>query len=179
MLRSLCLTLAISLLAGGVCGAQQPASMRIEAPELEGVSEWINTKPLKLADLKGQVVVLHFWTFGCVNCIHNYPCYREWQENFAKKNVTILGVHAPETEGEQKREKIKKKMKENKLTFPVAVDNDLKTWKAWDNRYWPSVYLIDKKGFVRYRWDGELNWKGVKGQEIMKKKIEELLDEKE
>ena len=68
-------------------------------------------------------------------------------------------------------------MKENKLTFPVAIDNDGKTWKARDNNYWPSVYLIDKKGNVRYRWDGELNWKETKGEAIMRKKIEELLAE--
>lgn len=62
--------------------------------------------------------------------------------------------------------------------FPIVVDNDWANWKAWDNRYWPSTYLIDKKGNVRYRWDGELHWNGVKGQEIMRKKIEELLAEK-
>jgi hypothetical protein len=70
-------------------------------------------------------------------------------------------------------------MKDNKLTFPVAVDNDWKNWKAWGNNYWPTVYLIDKKGDVRYRWDGELDWKGAKGQEVMQKKIEELLAEKD
>jgi len=70
-------------------------------------------------------------------------------------------------------------VKENKLTFPVAVDNDGKTWKAWGNNYWPSVYLIDKKGDVRYRWDGELDRKGAKGQDVMRKKIEELLAEKD
>jgi hypothetical protein len=70
-------------------------------------------------------------------------------------------------------------VKENKLIFSVAVDNDGKTWKAWGNNYWPSVYLIDKKGDVRYRWDGELDCKGAKGQEVMQKKIEELLAEKD
>jgi peroxiredoxin len=93
--------------------------------------------------------------------------------------VTILGVHTPETEGEKKVDRIREKMKDHKLTFPVAVDNDGKTWKAWGNNYWPSVYLIDKKGYVRYRWDGELNWREAKGQEKMQQKIEELLGEKE
>ncbi len=65
------------------------------------------------------------------------------------------------------------------MAYAVAADNDQKNWQAWGNRYWPSVYLIDKKGFVRYRWDGELNWKETKGEEIMRKKIEELLAEKE
>jgi hypothetical protein len=93
--------------------------------------------------------------------------------------VTVLGIHTPETAGEAKVEKVKASMKEHKLTFPVAIDNDGKTWKAWANNYWPSVYLIDKKGDVRYRWDGELRWNGTRGEEIMRKKIEELLAEKE
>ena len=75
-------------------------------------------------------------------------------------------------------DRIREKMKEHKLTFPVAVDNQLKNWQAWDNRWWPCVYLIDKKGFVRYRWDGELNWQKAGGQETMRKKIDELLAEK-
>jgi hypothetical protein len=68
-------------------------------------------------------------------------------------------------------------VKANKMKYPIAVDRDAKTWKAWENQFWPSVYLIDKKGFVRYRWDGELNWKETKGEPIMRKKIEELLAE--
>ena len=76
-------------------------------------------------------------------------------------------------------DRIRAKMKENKLAYGTAVDNDGKTWQAWGNRWWPSTYLIDKKGDVRYRWDGELNWKDTKGEEIMRKKIDELLAEKE
>ncbi len=90
----------------------------------------------------------------------------------------MLGVHTPETKGEADVERVKKKVKEEKLAFPVAIDNGMKTWNAWDNRYWPCVYLIDKQGDVRYRWDGELDWSGVKGQDVMRKKIEELLAEK-
>ena len=93
--------------------------------------------------------------------------------------MTVLGVHTPETAGEAQVERVRKKVKENEFAFPVAVDNDAKNWRAWGNRWWPSVYLIDKKGDVRYRWDGELNWKDVKGEEIMRKKIEELLAEKD
>ena len=74
---------------------------------------------------------------------------------------------------------MREKAKENKLAFATAVDNHGKTWQAWSNRYWPSTYLLDKKGDVRYRWDGELNWNGIKGEEVMRKKIEELLAEKE
>jgi hypothetical protein len=68
-------------------------------------------------------------------------------------------------------------VKENGMTYPIAVDSEKKTWQAWKNRYWPAVYLIDKKGFVRYRWEGELNYQGAKGEAVMRKKIEELLAE--
>jgi hypothetical protein len=93
--------------------------------------------------------------------------------------VTILGVHTPETADEAKVERVRRKVKENKITYPVAVDTAGKTWRAWGNQFWPSVYLIDKKGIVRYRWDGELNWQQTKGETLMRRKIEELLAEKE
>ena len=93
------------------------------------------------------------------------------------KGLTILGVHTPETKGEAKIESVRQKVKENNMTYAIAVDGAAKTWQAWGNRYWPSIYLIDKQGFVRYRWDGELNWQNIKGEEIMRKKIEELLAE--
>ncbi len=90
----------------------------------------------------------------------------------------MLGVHTPESEGEKVVEKVRAKVKENKIEYPIAIDNAGKTWQAWDNRYWPAVYLIDKKGDVRFRWYGELNWKETKGEKEMRAKIEILLAEK-
>jgi len=92
--------------------------------------------------------------------------------------VTIIGVHTPETKGEADIDQVRKRVKANEMKYAIAVDRDGKTWAAWDNRFWPSVYLIDKKGDVRYRWDGELNWNEIKGEAIMRKKIAELLAEK-
>jgi predicted transcriptional regulator len=91
----------------------------------------------------------------------------------------VIGVHTPESAGEAMLERVRKKVSENKMEYPIAVDTQGKTWAAWGNRYWPSVYLIDKQGNVRYRWDGELSWEKIKGEEIMRGKIEELLAEKE
>ena len=158
---------------------QEPATFKAQPPELEKrpEKEWINSKPLKLSELHGQVVVLHFWTFGCINCQHNYPSLKAWQKNFAKKGVTIIGVHTPETARERKIENVRRSAAENGLKYPIVFDKDGAIWKAWDNRWWPTTYLIDKQGFVRYRWDGELNWKGVKGEAVMRKKIEQLLAE--
>jgi hypothetical protein len=88
-------------------------------------------------------------------------------------------VHTPETEGEKKIDSVRQKVKEHEIEYPVAVDGFGKTWRAWGNRYWPSVYLIDKEGYVRYRWDGELNGKDIQGERVMRERIERLLTEKE
>jgi hypothetical protein len=92
--------------------------------------------------------------------------------------VTVIGVHTPETEGEENIEAVRKKVKDNGIKYAVAVDSQGKTWAAWGNRWWPSIYLIDKKGNVRYHWDGELNGNKVKGEEIMRQKIKEMVAEK-
>ena len=151
----------------------------VKAPELEARSEdeWVNSKPLKLADLRGQVVVLHFWTFGCINCIHNQPHYKSWHEKYSGKGVTVIGVHTPETEHEKDIDALRRSVEEKKLKYPIVMDKGGQTWMTRGNRFWPSTYLIDKGGNVRYRWDGEFNGKDTKGEAVMRKKIEELLAE--
>lgn len=180
MLSSRCAQVAaVLILVGTAAVAQEPATFKAQAPELEERSqtEWINSKPLKLSQLRGQVVIFHFWTCGCINCQHNYPTLKAWQTAFAKKGVTIIGVHTPETPVERKIQNVRKSTEKNGLTYPIVLDPEGKTWKTWGNRMWPSTYLIDKNGFVRYRWDGEFNWKRAKGAAVMKKRIEQLLAE--
>jgi peroxiredoxin len=159
--------------------AEQPAAFKAKAPELEErpQADWINSKPLKLSELHGQVVVLHFWTFGCSNCQHNYPTLKSWQKQFADKGVTIIGVHTPETDREAKIENVRSSARKAGLKYPIVFDKGGRTWKAWDNRWWPATYLIDKHGYVRYRWDGEFKWNGAQGDSVMRQKIEELLAE--
>jgi len=171
------MSVILALLLTSIAAGQ--VRLKGQAPELEERpgEEWINSEPLKLSDLRGKVVVLHFWTHGCINCVHNQPHYKAWHEKFAKKGVTLIGVHTPETEGERQIENVRKSVEEKGLKYPIVIDNDGAIWKAWDNRWWPCTYLIDKKGTVRYRWDGELNWKGAKGEAAMRKKIQELLAE--
>jgi len=131
------------------------------APEFAGVTDWLNTEPLKLADQKGRVVVVHFWTNGCINCIHNYPHYVAWQDRYKENNAFLMvGVHTPEFDAEEDVDRIKAQMLKHKLTFAVAVDNDHETWKAWGNQYWPCVYLVDKAGAIRGKWAGELGDEG-------------------
>ena len=148
------------------------------APELRGVTAWINSSPISLEQLRGQVVVVHFWAFGCINCIRNLPHYQGWQEKYANSGLTIIGIQTPETDSEKKLENLKRNVIERKIAYPVAFDASSENWKAWGNNMWPSVYLIDKQGRVRNWWYGELNWEGAKGEEFFRQRIEELLKEK-
>ncbi|HQR08216.1 MAG TPA: redoxin domain-containing protein [Gemmatales bacterium] len=158
--------------------SDQPADFIIAAPEFAKATEWINSKPLKLADLKGKVVVVHFFAFNCFNCKHNYPWYKEVQEKYKDSEIVIIGIHTPELTSEYNIESLKKQLTQNKLTHPVLVDNDYANWKLYDNRVWPCIYLIDKKGNARFRWDGELEWQGAGGGKILHEKIKQLKGEK-
>ena len=144
------------------------------APELQNVTAWINTDPVSMQVLRGRVVVLHFWTFGCSNCIQNYPVYKQWTKQYDPNEVLILGIHTPELEHEKDLQALQKRIKQEELTFAVAVDSDRTNWNLWSNRMWPSVYLVDKNGRVRYWWYGELRWQGAEGDQFMTQRIEEL-----
>ena len=141
---------------------------------MEGVTTWINAAPVSLAQSRGKVVVVHFYAFGCINCIRNLPHYSAWFERFSRDKVAIIGIHRPETEAERDVEKVRQKSKEAGIQYPIAVDNESHNWNAWANPVWPSVYLIDKRGFVRYWWYGELNWQNAQGELWMRNKIAEL-----
>ncbi len=149
------------------------------APEIRGVETWIHSEPLKLAELRGHVVALHFYTFGCINCIRNLPHYNAWHASFRSDRFKVIGIHRPETEGERDLDAVRRKATEVGIAYPVAIDNDSANWDAWANRVWPSVYLIDKRGFIRYWWYGEMNWQGVEGEKWMRRRIEQLLAEPE
>jgi len=146
------------------------------APEFVGITEWLNSKPISLADQRGKVLVVHFWTNGCINCIHNYPHYRAWQEQYKdRSDFVMVGVHTPEFDSEKDPGRLKDRLAKNRLTFAVAVDNSAATWRAWNNRYWPAIYLVDKQGRVRHHWDGEL---GAEGFKTVTDQIDALLAEK-
>jgi peroxiredoxin len=146
-----------------------------KAPEFTGATEWINSRPLTFQALRGKVAVVHFWTHGCSNCVNNYPHYKAWQQRYAGTDVVFIGIHTPETASERNVERIKEQAEKNGLTFPIAVDNDGSNWQAWNNHYWPTVYVVDQRGQVRYGWEGELNYRGQKGEETVRKVIDALL----
>jgi peroxiredoxin len=109
--------------------------------------------------------------------VHNYPWYRGWVKEFQDDDFVVVGIHTPETARERVVEDVKAKVKEEDLTFPILIDNDKKNWTAWGNTMWPTVYLIDKDGYVRTWWMGELNWKGAGAQNMMRDRIKKMLAE--
>ena len=157
--------------------SKEPSQIPQKAPELTQIDHWINSDGLKLADQKGKVVVLHFWTFDCINCQHNLPYYNKWQTDFAKDGVQIIGVHTPETSFEADPKNVATQVKKRDIKYAVAVDTDGATWKAYENRFWPSIYLIDKQGRIRYRWEGELEYKNAGGDKTLRAQIRALLAE--
>jgi peroxiredoxin len=157
----------------------QVRQIGVKAPEIRGIEGWVNSRPIKLADLRGKVVVLHFWTFGCINCIHNLPVYKTWYDELPRDKVEIVGVHTPETAAEHEFDGLQRAAKQRDLKFPIAMDLHAETWKAWGNSVWPAVYLIDRHGDVRYWWTGELKWKGADGDKLMLARIKQLIAEKD
>jgi len=154
-------------------------TMNSKAPELEGShpKDWINSVPISLESRSGQVTVIHFWTFGCINCKRNLPIYNRWHERFSKNNVAVIGIHSPEFEYEAVPASVAQKIRELGIRYPVLLDAGLRNWRRWNQQFWPAVYLIDHKGRIRYRWDGEMNYGGQNGERIMTEKIEQLLQE--
>ena len=125
------------------------------APELIPGGAWLNSKPLTLEQLKGKVVIIDFWTYSCINCQRTMPYLRAWYEKYSNKGLVIIGVHSPEFEFEKSEKNVAQAIKDFKLTYPIVQDNDFATWRAYNNRYWPAKYFIDKEGYVRYSHFGE------------------------
>jgi len=128
------------------------------APDFTGNQRWFNTpdgEALSLEGLRGQVVLIDFWTYTCINCIRTLPYVESWDRTYGDRGLTIVGVHSPEFPFEKDEENVEDAIEQNGLTYPVAQDNELATWNAWGNRYWPAKYLIDADGDVRYYHFGE------------------------
>ena len=126
------------------------------APEFAGLGPWHNADPFTLASLKGKVVLVDFWTYSCINCIRTLPYIQGYWDKFKDTDKFVLiGVHAPEFVFEKSEKNVADAIERHKLTYPVAQDNDFKTWRAFANRYWPAKYLIDAEGYIRYTHFGE------------------------
>jgi len=141
------------------------------APELIQGGDWFNSEPLKIKELKGKVVLVDFWTYTCINCIRTLPYLRSWHEKYSDNGLVIIGVHTPEFAFERESNNVKKAIEDFDLKYPVMQDNEYETWEAYNNRYWPAKYLVNKDGEIVYTHFGEGDY------EVTEAKIQELLKE--
>ena len=140
-------------------------------PEFVGIASWINSEPLTLEGLRGNVVLVEFWTYSCINCVWNLPYLKDWYDKYTDEGLVIVGIHSPEMRAEKKREKVLAAVAEHGLKYPVAQDNDFATWRAFGTVAWPTLYLVDKDGVIRYSHFGS------GGYDETETKILELLAE--
>lgn len=124
-------------------------------PEFQGISEWLNGSPLTIASLKGQVVLVQFWTFSCINCQRTLPYIVQWHQRYAAQGLKVIGVHTPEFGYERDANNVQQALRKHQITYPVPLDNAYKTWSAYSNQYWPNLYLADRQGILRYSHSGE------------------------
>lgn len=117
--------------------------------------DWINSEPLKLQDLRGRVVLIDFWTFGCYNCRNTLPSIKSWHDRYGYQGLTVIGVHSPEFDHERKVENLRREVSSLDIHYPVVLDNDYKTWDAYAVSAWPTMFLIDKHGRIRWIHVGE------------------------
>lgn len=129
----------------------------LRAPEFTQMdsSAWFNSEPLSIKDLRGKVVLLDIWTYGCWNCYRSFPWLRGVEEKFVDQDFQVIGIHTPEFDREKEKDSVEKKIAEFMLHHPVMIDNDFAYWRALNNRFWPTYYLIDKKGKIRNVFIGE------------------------
>jgi len=146
----------ILVVVAAVAVFRQLAQGRVGIPAPEIASQvWLNSEPKRMADLKGKVVLVEFWTFGCYNCRNVEPYVKDWHRKYAGQGLVVIGVHSPEFDYERDLENVKRHIRKNDIRYAVPIDNDFTTWDRYGNRYWPAFYLIDKQGIIRYVRFGE------------------------
>jgi thiol-disulfide isomerase/thioredoxin len=146
--------LALGALAVLAIGSAAEAGIGMQAPDIRN-DTWLNGRPVSFAELKGKVVMVEFWTFGCYNCRNVEPYVREWHRKYKDRGFVVIGVHSPEFSYEKDVEKVKKYVRDHGIDYAVPIDNEFATWNRYGNRYWPAMYLIDKKGVIRSVQIGE------------------------
>jgi thiol-disulfide isomerase/thioredoxin len=160
-----------ALLLAALCSVAAGADIGRSAPEIASAT-WINSPPRTLAALRGQVVLVEFWTYGCHNCRNVEPYVKQWHERYAGRGLTVIGVHSPEFDHERDLANVRRYVANHDIRYAVAIDNDFAIWNRYRNRYWPTMYLVDKQGVLRYVRIGE----GGYGE--TERRIEQLLAER-
>ena len=146
----------------GVSGcalAESPSATRLPSeggfPPLNGATRWLNSEPLTARGLRGSVVLVNFWTFSCINSIRVLPYLRAWDLMYKAQGLVVIGVQAPEFDFEKNIENVQWAVKDRMLDYPIAIDNDLKIWRAFENNAWPALFFIDARGHIRHHRFGE------------------------
>ncbi|MEA2918751.1 MAG: hypothetical protein QOJ15_10832 [Bradyrhizobium sp.] len=157
---ALCVIGAASLGLGGEVAHDPTAPFTVAAaqgtaPNFAGISNWFNSAPLNIADLRGKVVLVDFWTYGCVNCINTLPHVSELYAKYKDRGLVVVGVHTPEFPFERSASNVQAALKRHGISYPVAQDNDSQTWNAYRNQYWPAQYIVDQSGKIVFQHDGE------------------------
>ncbi len=147
------------------------------APEFATGTEWFNSSPMTLASLRGQVVLVHFYAFQCHNCHANFAIYQKWHKQWKDKGVVVIGIQSPETKLESDASAVRQAAVDRGLEFPIIMDSEMKNWNAWANTMWPTVYVVDKRGYLRHWWQGELNWQGATADKLIEQVVESALAE--
>jgi thiol-disulfide isomerase/thioredoxin len=132
-----------------------PAPSGPRLPEFQGINQWLNGGPLSVNDLKGSVVLIHIWTFGCINCQRTLPYVVQWHQKYANQGLKVVGIHSPEFAHERDINNVKQAIAKHNITYPNAIDNKFAMWKAYNNEYWPHLFLADRQGIIRYDHVGE------------------------
>ena len=125
------------------------------APNFIGISKWFNSEPLGIGDLRGKVVLVDFWTYGCYNCVNTLPHVTRLYDTYRDKGLVVVGIHTPEFPFERSPANVQAALKRHGISYPVGQDNDSATWDAWRNQYWPAQYIVDQNGNVVFSHAGE------------------------
>ena len=128
---------------------------QFELASLERANKWLNSPPLTASALRGKVVLIDFWTYTCINWLRTLPYVRAWGEKYRNQGLVVIGVHAPEFAFEKNLNNVSRAVKDLRIDYPIAVDNDHVIWRAFKNQYWPALYFIDSQGRVRHHHFGE------------------------
>lgn len=163
---------AVTIAAQPPRGGDAAAGEMRPAPEFRNIEKWLNSEPLEMSQLRGKVVLVEFWTYTCINCLNHLPHVKEWHAKYKDKGLVVVGVHTPEFAYEKFTANVQKAVERLQIKHAVAQDNSYGTWRAFDNQYWPAVYLIDKQGRIVYSHFGEGRYAETE------KRIQALLSER-
>ena len=148
------------------------------APDLIAGGQWLNSAPLKLSNLRGKVVIVNIWVHSCINCHNSLPTLKKWYATYKAAGLEIIGVHTPEFESDKDLAGLKRSLTSDLVTWPVMQDNQSATWQAYNNRFWPAFYIIDKKGVIRETHDGEISSRYPDAIAPLESTLRKLLAEK-